>query len=308
MSEVKGLVSISVSFYNSERFLAESIESVLAQTYNRWELLLVDDGSTDSSTQIAKEYAIRLPERIRYLEHAGHRNRGLTCSRNLGARHSCGEYIAFLDSDDVWLPHKLDAQVALMDSQPEAGFVYGHSEYWYDWDENRTFKEANQVPSLAPAGKLYLPPILFKICEPIGNCGAPCPSSFLVRRAAFDRVGGSEESFNPDTYQSFEDKAFLTKMYLTVPTFVDGRCLDRYRCRSDSMWHSIRGTKIEELERRFYFRWVRRYLRQRGISDRELWKTIRRVAWAYWLPLPTAATRLIRRIQGRLSRGWGQQS
>ena len=62
---------------------------------------------------------------------------------------------------------------------------------------------------------------------------------------AFDRVGGSEESFNPDTYQSFEDKAFLTKMYLSVPTFVDGRCLDRYRCRSDSMWHSIRGTKLK---------------------------------------------------------------
>jgi glycosyltransferase involved in cell wall biosynthesis len=308
MSEVKGLVSVSIPFYNSERFLSETIESVLAQTYTDWELLLVDDGSVDRSTEIALEYAAKSPDKIRYLEHAGHRNRGLTCSRNLGARHSCGEYLAFLDSDDVWLPHKLDAQVAFMDSQPEAGFIYGHSEYWYDWDENRTSKEANQVPSLAPGGKLYLPPLLLKICEPIGSYGAPCPSSFLMRRTAFDHVGGSEESFNPDTYQSFEDKAFLTKMYLSVPTFVDGRCLDRYRCRSDSMWHSIKGTRREELERRFYFRWVRRYLRQQSITDRELWKIIRRAAWAYWFLLPAAATGLIRRIQNRFARGWRQQS
>ena len=122
MNEVNGLVSIIIPFLNSERFLSETIESVLHQSYTQWELLLVDDGSTDSSTRIAKECAARLPEKIRYLEHAGHRNRGLTCSRNLGARNSCGEYLAFLDSDDVWLPHKLDAQVALMDSQLEAGF------------------------------------------------------------------------------------------------------------------------------------------------------------------------------------------
>ena len=122
-------------------------------------------------------------------------------------------------------------------------------------------------------GKLYLPPSLLKICEPFGSYGAPCPSSFFMRRSAFDRVGGSEESFNPGTYQSFEDKAFLTKMYLSVPTFVDGSCLDRYRCRSNSMWHSVRGTKLEELERRFYFRWVRRYLVQQCITDREIWKS-----------------------------------
>src|SRR5260370_40898850 len=102
----EGLVSVVVAFYNAERFLAEAIDSVLAQTYTRWELLLVDDGSSDSGQEIARRYATQYPGRIQCLEHPGHRNLGMCTSRNLGARHSRGEYIAGLDSDDVWLPRK----------------------------------------------------------------------------------------------------------------------------------------------------------------------------------------------------------
>src|ERR1700687_4623324 len=100
----KGLVSVVVAFYNAERFLAEAIDSVLAQTYPRWELLLVDDGSRDSGPEIAHEYAARNPGRIYCLAHPGHRNLGPCTARNLGVRHSTGQYIAVLDSDDVWLP------------------------------------------------------------------------------------------------------------------------------------------------------------------------------------------------------------
>src|SRR5262245_21147944 len=100
------LVSVIISFLNAERFIQEAIESVFAQGYEHWELLLVDDGSTDESTAIARRYTAQHPERVRYLEHAGHQNRGLSASRNLGIRHAQGEYIAFLDADDVWLPHR----------------------------------------------------------------------------------------------------------------------------------------------------------------------------------------------------------
>src|SRR3974390_1092217 len=103
MRETDDLVSISIPFYNSEDFLSEAIESVLAQTYSHWELFLVDDGSTDRSKDIAHSYAARFPEKITYLEHPNHRNCGLTCSRNLGVRNARGAFLAFLDSDDVWL-------------------------------------------------------------------------------------------------------------------------------------------------------------------------------------------------------------
>src|SRR5215207_5031419 len=106
----KPLVSVIVVFLNAEKFIEEALESVLAQTYDNWELLLVDDGSTDSSTEIALRYANRYSGRVRYVEHPWHQNRGASASRNLGIRHAKGEYIAFLDADDVWLAHKLEQQ------------------------------------------------------------------------------------------------------------------------------------------------------------------------------------------------------
>jgi glycosyltransferase involved in cell wall biosynthesis len=302
MDEIEGLVSISIPFYNSEAFLSEAIESVLAQTYTRWELLLVDDGSADQSTEIARDYASRFKEKIHYLEHTDHRNCGLTCSRNLGARHSHGFYLAFLDSDDVWLPQKLENQVALMDAHPEAGLVYGLSEYWYSCEASGEEPHENHVPSLAPGGKLYFPPILLTNCYPVGNYGSPCPSSFLLRRSTFDRIGGFEECFNPKTHQMYEDIAFLAKVYLSVPVFVSECLWDRYRCHRTSMSHLVEGTSREEYARRYYFRWLRHYLLQHGVTNSDIWKTIRRKAWAYWLPLPASVTRLLRRIDNRLSR------
>src|SRR5918999_1055965 len=112
----KPLVSVIMIFLNAEKFIEEAIESVFAQTYDSWELLLVDDGSTDDSTDIALRYAQQNPERVRYLEHDSHLNRGMSASRNLGITHAIGEYIAFLDADDVWLPHKLEQQVAILSS------------------------------------------------------------------------------------------------------------------------------------------------------------------------------------------------
>ena len=302
MQEVKGLVSVTVPFYNSERFLRETIESVLAQTYTHWELLLVDDAATDSSVEIARDYAARLPGKISYVEHPGHSNRGVTRSRNLGASKSRGEYLAFLDSDDVWLPNKLEHQVALMDANTEAGLLFGPSEYWYDWDADGNRQQKNHIPDLAPGGGLYLPPVLLTQSYPFGEYGSPGPSSFLLRRSAFDQIGGFVECFNPNTYQLYEDVAFLAKIYLNVPVIVSGRCTDRYRCHPSSIWHRVKGTNREESERRFYCRWLRQYLLEQKVESQDIWKVIRRKAWAYWLPLPSSVTKIVRRIDNRLSR------
>ena len=126
-------VSIITPFLNAERFLAESVDSVLAQTRDDWELLLVDDGSTDRSRAIAISYATEHPDRIRVLAHPGEEHRGASAARNLGAAHAQGEYLAYLDADDVYLPDKLARQVPLLDSHPDVGIVYAATEYWYGW-------------------------------------------------------------------------------------------------------------------------------------------------------------------------------
>lgn len=293
------LVSVIVPFCNAERFLQETIESVLAQTCSDWELILVDDGSGDRSSEISQRYAAASNGKIRYVEHEAHRNLGVAASRNLGTRNSRGQFLAFLDADDVWLPSKLEHQLGIMATQPTAGLVYGPSEYWYDWDPRRELQEPNETQPVAPGGRLYLPPDLFIASHPFGRFGAPSPGSLLIRRSAFEKVAGFAEEFNPSTFQLYEDTAFLTKLCLAVPVFVTDVCTDRYRCRADSIWHRLKGTAAEEDERRFYFQWLRSYLKQQRVRDRRVWQAVRSAGWAYSLPLPSPVTSWIRRLQSR---------
>ena len=109
-SMVKGLVSIITPCYNGEKYLTETIESVLSQTYPNWEMIIVDDGSKDSSANIAQKYVDRDP-RIRVILQ---KNAGSAAARNHGIRECNGQYIALLDADDIWLPTFLEKQIAFM--------------------------------------------------------------------------------------------------------------------------------------------------------------------------------------------------
>ncbi|MEK1310452.1 glycosyltransferase family 2 protein [Limosilactobacillus fermentum] len=106
---LSGLVSIIMPCYNGEKFIKETIESVLAQTYTSWELLIIDDGSKDSSVDIIKSY--QQDQRIKLIQQA---NAGSAAARNNGIRQSKGQYMALLDSDDLWLPEFLEKQVNFM--------------------------------------------------------------------------------------------------------------------------------------------------------------------------------------------------
>lgn len=103
---VRGLVSIIMPCYNGEKFIKETIESVLAQTYASWELLIIDDGSKDGSVDIIKSY--QQDQRIKLIQQA---NAGSAAARNNGIRQSKGQYMALLDSDDLWLPEFLEKQI-----------------------------------------------------------------------------------------------------------------------------------------------------------------------------------------------------
>ncbi|RHS41286.1 glycosyltransferase family 2 protein [Collinsella sp. AF08-23] len=109
----KSLVSIVMPLYNAEPFLAETINSIIAQTYKNWELIIVDDCSTDSSLTTARRHAKR-DSRIRVYSNA--HNMGAAKSRNAGLKCVKGDYLAFMDADDVWVPEKLEHQLAYMKS------------------------------------------------------------------------------------------------------------------------------------------------------------------------------------------------
>jgi glycosyltransferase involved in cell wall biosynthesis len=108
------LVSVIMPAYNAEKYISEAIESVIRQEYTNWELIIVDDGSTDNTAAIIKDYVAK-DNRIRYIQQPHHNQ---ARARNNGLSHASGELIAFLDADDIWMPDKLETQVELMHRFP----------------------------------------------------------------------------------------------------------------------------------------------------------------------------------------------
>jgi glycosyltransferase involved in cell wall biosynthesis len=117
-------VSVVIPAFNAGVTLRETVNSVLMQTFGNLECLVIDDGSTDDTNELVKQLAAQ-DARVRLLVHQRHGNQGTAQSRNLGLRCARGEFIAFLDADDAWLPTKLEKQLEIMDLQPEVGFVFG---------------------------------------------------------------------------------------------------------------------------------------------------------------------------------------
>jgi glycosyltransferase involved in cell wall biosynthesis len=271
----KPTVSAIIIFLNAEKFIEEAIQSVLAQTYEDWELLLVDDGSTDQSTQIAQHYAEQNKQRVFYLEHQNHQNRGMSASRNLGIRHARGKYIAFLDADDVWLPQKLEYQVRIMNAQPEAGMVYGNTLYWYSWTGDQADQQLDHIPPLGVApNTLVDPPQLLQLYLS-GKAAVPCTCSILVRHEVIERIGGFEESFRG----MYEDQAFYTKICLTEPVYVTDVCLDQYRQHADSSCYIATNTGQANTARLNFLDWIITYLVSNQNKNPAIWMVLRRELW-----------------------------
>ena len=290
-------VTVVVPFWNARPFLAEAIESVIAQTFPAWELLLIDDGSSDGSTEIARRYAERSPERIRYLEHDRHQNRGVAASRNLGICHARAPYIAFLDADDVWFPNKLARQTAILESEPDAAMVCGPSLFWYSWtgkpeDSARDYLKELRI---APAG-LIKPPTLLVSSLAKGTFVAN-PSTILIRREALERVKGFEESFIGPV-QTFEDDAFLAKVQLRESVFVATECWNRYRRHENSLLWIMTSTGKTRAARLFYLKWLENYLRQQQVDSDQVWEALRGAFWPYRHPVLHA----VRTAKGHISR------
>jgi len=246
------LVSIVLIFLNEERFLEEAVNTVRTQTMEDWELILVDDGSTDKSAIIGRRMAAE-DNRIRCLDHPRHANRGMSASRNLGVAHANSPYIAFIDADDVWERSKLAEQVEVLESMPDVAMVVGAVRYWHSWNPAATEKDFTLLTG-GVADRRIDPPEAALMLYPLGKeTGAGV--DLLVRRSVFDEVGGFEEQFR--TW--YEDQAFNIKVLLRYPIYISSRVWRHYRQHDASCWQHMTPKNYWHV-RSVFLDWLHAYI------------------------------------------------
>ena len=261
------VVSVIIIFLNARKFLREAVGSVRRQTFARWEVLLVDDGSGDGSAEIARTLCARDTERIRYLEHTGHKNCGMSASRNLGLAEARGRYVAFLDADDIYLPERLERHVRILDSMPGVDMVQSDHLWWNEWQAERDrFDENHQRPFAWKNDGVVEPPeaLMTILAAPLFST---LTCSITVRHATALELGGFENAFRT----LYEDQAFLTKIYLERQIYVMQSCLAKCRVHSSSCTNSLsmtahRRTGTWQREARALIKWQSEYVAQRGIE------------------------------------------
>lgn len=212
--------------FNGQRFLAETLQSVLAQTYQDWELILVDDGSTDASMRVADTFGAACPGKVTCLTHPGHANRGQLASRVLGARHARAGVVALLDQDDVWEPGYLEGHLRLWeDARPRgAALSYGPAREWFPTSRGGHWGTVQDMPSDAP--RVFGAGELLEVFLDTKYRTSPCPSCALVAREVFDGVGRFEVS----AYRTpFEDQFLWWYAAARWPVAVHPHVWVRYR-------------------------------------------------------------------------------
>jgi len=176
------LVSVIIPVYRVEKYIAATVQSVLAQTYNNFELLIIDDGSPDKSIEICQQFT---DNRIKIIRQE---NRGVAAARNTGIRYAQGEYLAFLDGDDLWLPEKLAKHIEHLDNSPTVGVSFCRSAFIDEAGNPLGIYQITKLQGITP---------LDMLCRtPIGNGSVP-----VIRR------------------ETLEDIGFLDNLYETVEKF-----------------------------------------------------------------------------------------
>jgi glycosyltransferase involved in cell wall biosynthesis len=286
------LVSIVMIFLDAGPYIREAVQSVLQQTYERWELLLVDDGSSDASTTIAREYASADPNRIRYLEHPGHQNCGTGASRRLGVSQARGEFIAFLDADDVYVPSRLQVHMDAFKRHPEADLVQCTMELWKSWNPAGG-GDIRQKPPPVELDTTIAPPAMFRLLMQSGREIVPGTCSITLR----SRFVTAVDSFSVAFRGLYEDQVMFAKMYLSGTTVVLEDCLARYRRHPGSLTNSA-SVSVELASRREYLGWLTRYLDQLNVQD----PIIRRLLAEEVSQLRSSGTQQLRHLPAMLLR------
>ncbi|TPM99033.1 glycosyltransferase [Mesorhizobium sp. B2-1-5] len=272
-------VTIITPFLNAASNLGEAIASVRAQTIADWELLLVDDNSTDDSIRIAND-AAAIDPRIKVLRRPPGSKRGAAAARNAGIAASCGDLLAFLDADDLYEPHMLQTVLAAADANPDAAMIFGPTKWWYpdgarsDWVE----------PTDGLAARLHQPPRLLGRLLLMQDGHVPCTCSVLLRRSAISTVGGFEEHF-----ELYEDQALWAKLFLRFPAFITPVTLARYRQHSCSAsaiatQRGLYDRMGKHPARAAFLDWIAEHMMESGTRDFRLQLALRLARAPYVTP------------------------
>jgi GT2 family glycosyltransferase len=247
--------------YNAEKHIIETLTGVRDQTYRDWELIIVDDGSDDSSTEKVQEFISRHPGMARLFFHPGKENRGTSASRNLGLKHANGEFICFLDADDVWNPDFLDFFMQVFQDHPEISMAYGPALLWHTGDAGPDRPE-DAVQNLGiKADRIIDAHTLFKLFL-VGDGETPAPTGVMIKHEAISAVGGWEETF----HGMYDDQALYSKLLLNgIGVYVTTQCLYRYRQHHESICMTAAPKENKTLDhRKAYLEWLKQYLVRTG--------------------------------------------
>ena len=233
-------LSVITPCYNGEEFLGRTIESVIAQSMGDWEMIVVDDGSSDGSAEVAESYGRRDP-RVRCVRQS---NQYLSRARNNGFTQVSPEsrYLLFLDADDVLLPHAFETMSTHLDAHPEAGAAYNLHRLIDDNDFPLTSDDA------PPSGTMRFEPILFGCLGarpiPLEQPETPLtalasyhqayPSCTYFRREAFERAGGWDQGF-ADERVACEDKDLVLRVALVAQVHLVSEVLTLYRRHANNV-------------------------------------------------------------------------
>lgn len=213
-----GLVSIIMPSWNTGRFIEESIRSVLSQTYEKWELLIVDDCSTDNTDEVVKPFLT--DERIKYLKNE--KNSGAALTRNRAMREAKGEWIAFLDSDDLWKPEKLEKMLTFMISN---GYCFAYHEYEKIDEESKPVNILVSGPKVVTKRKMY-------------NYGYPGCLTFMYSAKEMGLIQIKDIKKN-------NDYAILLKLCKKANCYLLQENLAEYRIRKKSISHDKLSKKLK---------------------------------------------------------------
>lgn len=212
MSERTPQVSVVIPAYNQAQYLSGAIESVLAQTYQDYEIIVVNDGSTDNTAEVATRFE---PD-IRYIYQ---KNQGLAGARNTGIRHARGQYIALLDSDDLWLPTFLEEMMALAAANPDAAVFYGGMHYI----------DANGSPLSQQGGIKSTPPE--EMYRTLLRANHLVPSATMLKRSIVVEAGLFDIAF-----RRLQDWELWIRLLRQGQTFIGlDQCLLQYRIHGESL-------------------------------------------------------------------------
>lgn len=230
-------VSIVIPIYNAEKFISGTIESVIAQTYPDWEIIAVNDGSTDKTPEILSKYKKGLSKKLQVITQE---NSGVSIARNKGISVARGKYVAFLDHDDLWMPEKLETQVKLLNSNKELGLVYTDS---YVIDERGDVQKDTLIKSIISKNILRIKVFRGNIFNELFCIDFIPLLAAMVRKEVFDKVGMFDTK-----YKISEDYDLFLKIAEIYPIDFVEQPLAKYRVHSGGGSKNIEIRVAEDLQ------------------------------------------------------------